>query len=93
MYIVPGVVGAAVVAAADLSCHEGIPGERTPNEEVRAAGSGTEEVVGTVEEEGVERTGRRAMRRDLRDLSSVWRSARDWAWDEACFSSIYIGRG
>ena len=32
--------------------------------------------------------GRRAMRSDLSDLSSVWRSVSDCAWIEACFSSI-----
>lgn len=86
----------AVLAAADefLSCHAGRPGglmlkgrEEPPvEEEVELARPG---VVAGEPGDGVGAAGavgRRAMRRDLSDLSSVWRSLREDVWAEACLS-------
>ena len=86
--------GEAGAALELLSCHAGSPGglmlngrEDAADEGAVDGAPGAEVDEGDEDEEGDEvGAGRRAMRSDLSDLSSVWRSASEVDWAEACLS-------
>ena len=92
--VAAGEAGGAGAALELLSCQAGSPGGLMLNGREDAADEGAvDDAPGAEVEEGDEDeegdevgAGRRAMRSDLSDLSSVWRSASEVDWAEACLS-------